>query len=364
MADDRDQKTEEATPRRLEEAREKGQVAFSTEFVAAMLLAAWMLGLGFYGDRLATMVGGQLVGGIAIVGDLGTQELDQVQFAALLKQLGGTVGRSLALFVGPMMLLGAVVGYGQIGFRIAPKALSFDPSRIDPFKGVERLFSARSVVKTALAAAKILVIGGVMISIAWIQIDDIISLGGSELGPVLLGIGHVAGRCVAGAIGAIVALAVLDLLFQRFQHTREMRMSKQEVRDEMRSSEGDPHLKSRIRRVQREMASRRMMSDVPEATVVVTNPTHYAVALRYDDDEREQKSAPRVVAKGIDHVAQRIKSLAAEHGVLCYEDVPLARALHAQCEIGDQVPVELYEAVAGVLAYVYRVQKEPVGGAR
>jgi flagellar biosynthetic protein FlhB len=137
-------------------------------------------------------------------------------------------------------------------------------------------------------------------------------------------------------------------------------MSKQEVRDEMKSTEGDPHLKGRIRRVQRELAARRMMADVPTATVVVTNPTHYAVALRYEDEERSQRSAPRVVAKGVDHLAQRIKELARESGVPLYEDVPLARALHAQCELGDQVPVDLYEAVAGVLAYVYRVQGEVV----
>jgi len=128
----------------------------------------------------------------------------------------------------------------------------------------------------------------------------------------------------------------------------------------MKNSEGDPHLKARVRRVQREMASRRMMADVPKATVVVTNPTHYAVALRYDRDEETGagRGAPVVVAKGVDHVAERIKEIAREAEVLCYEDVPLARALHAQCEIGDEIPVDLFQAVATVLAYVYRVQGE------
>jgi flagellar biosynthetic protein FlhB len=225
------------------------------------------------------------------------------------------------------------------------------------------MLSARSVVRTGLAILKIAAIAGVMATIAWLQLGDITTLGGGELGPVLAGTGYVAARCVAGAIGVVVLLAVLDLLFQRHQHGRDLRMSKQEVRDEMKSTEGDPHLKGRIRRVQRELAARRMMADVPTATVVVTNPTHYAVALRYEDEERSQRSAPRVVAKGVDHLARRIKELAREAGVPLYEDVPLARALHAQCELGDQVPVDLYEAVAGVLAYVYRVQGE-VGARR
>ena len=209
----------------------------------------------------------------------------------------------------PLMLVGVIVGYAQVGFRVTPEAVSFDPSRLDPIKGLGRMFSARSAVKTAQALAKIALIAGVMASIAWMQIGKITLLGGGELGPVLAGIGHVAARCSAGAIGTVLLLAVIDLLFQRFQHGRDLRMTKQEIKDEMKSSEGDPHLRSRIRRVQREMAGRRMMAEVPSATVVVTNPTHYAVALRYDDDERAQKSAPRVVAKGVDFVALRIKEI-------------------------------------------------------
>ena len=358
MADgaERDQKTEEATPRRREEAREKGQVPLSSELVAATMLAGWMLALAFQGERLAGAVGGLLASSLQALGSLGTAELGQSQLVELLTTKGRVVGGALALLFLPLMSVGVLVGYGQIGFRVTPKALAFDPSRLDPFKGFGRMLSARSAVRTGLAVLKILLIGGVMAAIAWLQLGDITTLGGGELGPVLAGIGYVAARCAAGAIGVVLLLAVLDLAFQRFQHGRDLRMSKQEVRDELKSTEGDPHLKGRIRRVQRELASRRMMADVPDATVVVTNPTHYAVALRYEDRERDERSAPRIVAKGVDRVAERIKDVAREAGVPCYEDVPLARALHAQCEIGDQVPVELYEAVAGVLAYVYRVQ--------
>jgi flagellar biosynthetic protein FlhB len=356
MAEERDQKTEEATSRRREEAREKGQVPLSLELVAAMMLAGWMLGLAFYGGELAGRIGTILAGSLENVGRLGTAELGDKQLVGLMTDVGELVGAALLGLLLPLMLLGVVVGYAQVGFRVTPQAVSFDPSRLDPLKGLERMFSSRSVVKTAQALAKIALIAAVMVSIAWLQVGRITLLGGGELGPVLAGIGYVAARCAAGAIGTVLLLAVVDLVYQRFQHGRDLRMTKQEVRDELKSTEGDPHLRGRIRRVQREMASRRMMADVPTATVVVTNPTHYAVALRYDDEERAQKAAPRVVAKGVDFVAQHIKQLAHEAGVICYEDVPLARALHAQCEIGDQVPVDLYEAVAGVLAYVYRVQ--------
>jgi flagellar biosynthetic protein FlhB len=354
-----DQRTEEATPRRREEAREKGQVPLSVELVAAVLLAAWMLGLGLFGQRLATEVGSLTRASLLSVGELGTADLDVGQVAALVGELGQVAGGALVALILPLLLVGICTGYAQIGFRVTPTALAFDPSRIDPFKGFGRLFGRRGLVRTGLALAKITAIAGVMTAIAWTQLEHITDLGGSELGPVLAGIGYIVARCAAGAIGVVLLLAVLDVGFQHFQHSSDLRMTKQEIKEELRSSEGDPHLKSRIRRVQREMATRRMMSDVPRATVVVTNPTHYAVALRYAGEEREKKSAPRVVAKGVDHVALRIKEVAREAGVVCYEDVPLARALHARCEIGDQVPVELYEAVAGVLAYVYRVQGDP-----
>ena len=163
------------------------------------------------------------------------------------------------------------------------------------------------------------------------------------------------------AVLTVVALAVIDLVYQRFQHKQDMRMTRKEVRDEQKNTDGDPQVKARIRRVQREMASRRMMQDVPDATVVITNPEHYAVALQYSEGGG---SAPRVVAKGVDEVAQRIKAVAREHGVFLFENPPLARALHRQAEIGDPIPEGLYQAVANVLAYVFRVQGRAAGAAQ
>ena len=364
MADnvEKDQKTEEATPRRRLEAREQGQVPMSSEFVAAVLLLGWLGAFMVGGGTLGESVGRVVSAGLGRLQSMGTTELTVVEAAGLLASLGREGAAAVGLFILPLFLLGVLVGYGQVGFSITPKAVALDIAKLNPVKGVGRLFSARSVVRTAMAASKITLIGAVIITIAVMQVEDIAQLAGSELGPVLRAIGHVVLKCAAGGILTVLAISLIDFAFQRFQHERDLRMSKQEVKDDMKNTEGDPHLKARIRRVQRELASRRMMQDVPDATVVVTNPTHYAVALKYERDEHGEAigGAPVVVAKGVDHIAQRIKEVAREAGVVCYEDVPLARALHAQCEIGDEIPVDLFQAVASVLAYVYRVQGDKV----
>jgi flagellar biosynthetic protein FlhB len=192
---------------------------------------------------------------------------------------------------------------------------------------------------------------------AWSRRAQIAALTSLEIGPALAGIGTITMHCVAGALVAILALAVIDFVYQRRQLTSDLRMTRHELREELRNTEGDPHIKARIRRVQREVARRRMMAEVPRATVVVTNPTHYAVAITYDRAATaDERRAPRVVAKGVDLIAERIKQIAREAGVVVYEEAPLARALYAQVEIGDEVPVELYQAVASVLAYVYGIQ--------
>jgi flagellar biosynthetic protein FlhB len=341
------------------EAREKGQVPISLELIAALLMIGWTAALALGGGGLARSVGGELGSALQQLGELGRSELSIEAAAALIGDAGLQGARALMPLILPLLAFGALAGYAQVGFQVTPKAIEADLAKLNPVKGWERLFSARTVVRTLLACAKLGFIAGVMALIAWSQ--------GRPHGAALLRRsrarrsleqGHIALRCVSGALAAILLLAVLDTLFQRWQHERDLRMSRQELREEMRNLEGDPHIRARIRRVQRELASRRMMSDVPKATVVVTNPTHFAVALRYEREPVSGKSAgaPRVVAKGVDAVAERIKSAAREAEVPCYEDVALARALHARCEIGDEVPIELYQAVAEVLAYVYRLQ--------
>lgn len=360
MADyeDKEQKTEEATPRRLEEARERGQVALSTELVAGVGLAVGLGALLLAGGRLARAVGTLVAQTLDTVGDVGRTELTAQDAAEILKSaLTSPVG-ALGLFVAPAVVGAILVGYGQVGVRISPRALELDPSKLDPVKGMRRVWSLRAVVRTALAAVKVLAIAGVMGTIAWQHVPQLGRVATSEPGPLLAGLGRVALRCTIGALVVILLIGIFDLLYQRWQHGRDLRMSKQEVKDELKTTEGDPHVKARVRSLQREMATRRMMDDVPRATVVVTNPTHYAVALRYEQDELapHRSSAPRVVAKGVDHLARRIKERARAASVVCWEDVPLARALYAQVEVGHEIPEELYAAVATVLSHVYRLR--------
>ena len=179
------------------------------------------------------------------------------------------------------------------------------------------------------------------------------SVAGTDVQTCLVAIGRLLLRATAAGLLVIIAISLIDLIYQRLQFAKDQRMSKKEIRDEHKNAEGDPHVRARIRQIQREMAMSRMMDDVPDATVVITNPTHYAVALRYVDGT---DAAPTVLAKGLDEVALRIRAIAAENDVLVVEEPPLARALHRACDVGDAVPEDLFEAVAKVLAYVYRAQ--------
>jgi flagellar biosynthetic protein FlhB len=357
---DKQQKTEEATPQRRREAREKGQVALSSEAVSAMSLIAVAGSILIMGGFLAQAVGALVVSSLQGIGSNGLITLESANAAELITDSIKGISAEFFLVILPALAVAALVGYGQAGLQFTPKAVSFDVAKINPTKGLQRLFSARSVVRASMALAKVLVVMATLGIVAWLQAPKVSALAGSELGPALQMIGAILVRCVASALLAILALGLIDLIFQRAQHTKDLRMTREEVKQEMKNTEGDPHLKARVRQIQREVASRRMMADVPDATVVVTNPTHYAIALMYDRDSAEG-SAPKVVAKGVDAVAQRIKEVAADAGVTLFEDRPLARALHARTEIGDEVPADLFEAVAAVLAYVYRVDRRTVG---
>lgn len=356
MADapEKDEKTEEATPKRLEEAREKGQVAFSTELMTASTLVAALIGFTLAGPSLAEAAGRSVAGGLRQVGELGTTELDRESFVGLLTGTMQEVVPAILALVLPVVLVAVLVGFAQVGgFRLAPKALQPNPSKLDPIQGFKRMFGAKGWARTAMAALKLLALGVTVLLVTWDDLVRVARLAGGDLGRVMRAVVVLATRAAVAGVLAVLLLAVFDLWFQRAQFAKDMRMTKKEVKDEHKSSEGDPVVKARIRQVQREVAGRRMMEEVPDATVVVTNPTHFAVALRYDADGPR---APRVVARGVDEVARKIKEVAREAGVLVYEDPPLARALHAGCELGDEVPEELFQAVAGVLAYVYRVQ--------
>ncbi|MEM6674506.1 MAG: flagellar biosynthesis protein FlhB [Planctomycetota bacterium] len=355
MADeDKSSKTEAATPRRLEEARSEGQVAVSTEFIAAVMLAATGGAFLAFGDRVAAASGDLIQGATIRASRFAMDELAIGDISALLDRSFLDVLVPFAILVAPVLAVGLLVGYGQVGFRIAPKAIAPKPQKLDPIAGFKKILGPRGAMRTLLGVLRIGLIGVAVAVVAWLELPGLAAVAGTSAQQSAVAIGHLFVRATAAGILVVVVLAVVDLVYQRLQFARDMRMSKKELRDEHKNTEGDPQVRARIRQIQRELATSRMMDDVPDATVVVTNPTHYAVALRYDDGA---DGAPRVVAKGLDEVALRIRSIASENAVHVVEEPPLARSLHAACNVGDAVPEELFEAVAKVLAYVYRLQQ-------
>jgi flagellar biosynthetic protein FlhB len=357
MLDDKDQRTEEATPRRRNESRQSGKVAYSQEFVAAATGLAGMAALYAGGPRLAEALGTLLEEFLRELPRLSAGDWIPADIVGLMLKCVLSISFALAAVIGPIVLLVAAAAWGQVGFVIAGEAVGFNPNRINPVTNMSKVFSLRGLTKLGMGFAHILVIGSVGTYVLWRGLPSVIALAGSDLGPFMVGLGALAWKLGLDVLGAGLALALIDLFYQRWQHSRDLRMSKDEIKREHKSSEGDPQVKARIRQIQREVASRRMMQDVPRSTVVVTNPTHVAVALAYPRSPSGEPlyAAPKVVAKGLDAVALRIKQVAAEAGVALHEDVRLARTLHRRVEIGEQVPEDLYTAVAEVLNYVYRV---------
>jgi flagellar biosynthetic protein FlhB len=354
---DLQERTERATPRRLQQARERGQVARSRELITmAMLLCgagAWL----FLGADVVERLAGLMRQAF---------HLERAQiFDAMAgpRMLGGAVMAALSV-VAPLLALlvasaiASAVAVGGLSF--SAKAIALQWERLDPVRGMGRVFSARGLAELGKAFAKFALIGA--IAVWWLlgHAGDFLGLGDE---PLQSGIAH-AGRLLVWSVLIIsmgtVAIAAVDVPLQLWQHARQLRMTREDVREELKETEGRPEVRSRIRRLQREVASRRMMQQVPRADVVVTNPTHYAVALRYD---AARMRAPRVVAKGADLLAVAIRRLAEAHAVPVLSAPPLARALYYSTELDREIPAGLYHAVAQVLAYIYQLRQAPPGSA-
>jgi flagellar biosynthetic protein FlhB len=251
------------------------------------------------------------------------------------------------------LIAGAVGNIGQIGFEIHGEPLRPKLAKLNPISGVKRLFSLKALVDLAKSIIKILIIGGIAYGFIKSQMEGFPPLMQQGVGQILLFIAQAAFKILFLVCLALILLAFLDFIYQRWQHEEDLKMTKQEVKDERKQVEGDPKVKGRIRKAQLEMAARRMMEAVPEADVVITNPSHLAVALKF---EASQMHAPTVIAKGAGHIAERIKEVARNHQVPIVEDKPLAQTLFKMVEIGEFIPEELYRAVAEILAYVYRIK--------
>jgi flagellar biosynthetic protein FlhB len=347
-------RTEQPTPRRLDDARRKGQVARSRHVGEVAGFAAALAALTFWGAHLIAVLESEVVAGLARV-ELGPAH---VVSTGEITGLAAGGARALALIAGPPAFAAAIAilaAHGaQTGWLVSFEALQLNASRLNPATGIKQFGLARGGMETL----KALVIVG---AIAWIGrglVTDLVidSPRLARIAPAdaAAAAWHAIRTLLWKATIVLGLVAAADYFFQRRQHIRSLRMTKQEVKDDLRMTEGSPETKGRVRKVMQEMFRRRMMSAVPKATVVITNPTHYAVALEY---RRETMAAPVIVAMGKDHVAQRIKAIAREHGVPAVENVALAQALYRTCDVGDTIPAHLFEAVAEVLAYLIRLKQ-------
>jgi flagellar biosynthetic protein FlhB len=351
MAEDSDlERTEPASPRRLEEARNKGNVPRSRELNTFAVLIAASATLLIMGPQLVDGMARLLQRGLSFdrsalnAQDFLWNSLVQSMLDMLLLFFPFLLVLIVAVLVAPMM-----IG----GFLFSLQALQPDFARLNPLKGISRMFSATSLVELAKAVAKSLLVGGVGLWVILSYMDESLSLASTSLPAGIAHLGSLLGWAFLLITSVMVLIVGIDVPFQLWEYFRKLRMTKEEVRQEMKESEGDPHLKARIRALQREAARRRMMSEVPKADVIVTNPTHYAVALRYDDKEMR---APRVIAKGSYLLAERIRDLGIEHKVPILRTPPLARALYRHAELDQEIPSALFAAVAEVLAYVYQLR--------
>jgi flagellar biosynthesis protein FlhB len=350
MAESAGDRTEAPTPRRRQEARQQGNIARSHDLTSAVLLIGGLILMKWFGPAVILALRDivfQLLSG-ASMSDLGTQRVG-IQFLYCV----GRVGTALAPLFGGAMVICIVVNLAQVGLNFSPQRLAINFAALNPMRGFNKIFNVRQsgpqLLLNLLKVALVALIGwsavagrvGEIIAVQQLSYLQIFALGADLVFAIGIRIGVL-----------LLVLAILDYYYQRYRVEQSLRMSKQEVKDEMRSMEGDPTVKNRRRQIAVQRHLQRLKKEVPKADVVVTNPTHFAVALKYD---QTRMRAPRVVAKGADFMALRIRQLASDAGVPIIERPPLARAIYRMVDVGEEIPEELYAAVAEILAYVYEL---------
>lgn len=350
MADEQQQdRTEQPTPKRREDARKKGDVPRSRELT--------MTGVMLSGATAILLLSGpaaqRIVGGFEDALEIQRNELDDPLF--MVEALATSMRHALT-GIAPLaivLLLAVFLSATSIGgWSFSLKAAALKPERMNPIKGIKRVFSANSLNELIKAMVKFGLIAAIAVTWLWYSVDELLGLGRE---PIHAAIPHAIGIAAISLLVVscgLIVIAIADVPFQLWNYQKKIRMTRQEVRDEFKETEGRPEVKSRIRTLQQQIATRRMMEEVPEADVVITNPTHFAVALKYDEDVM---TAPQVIAKGKGLIAQRIRDIAEEHGVPLFSAPPLARALFRSTNLGQEIPCGLYTAVAQVLAYVFQI---------
>jgi flagellar biosynthetic protein FlhB len=357
LAEDSDlERTEPPSGRRLERAREEGNVPQSRELAAFLVLASATAALWMMGDWFASRTTGILRHGLTFGRAAAFDEAQMRQvFTSLTAEALIMLAPLFLLIIAAALLTPFLLG----GWLFSPKALMPNIGRLNPLSGLGRMFSVSGLGELVKAVLKSLLIGGVVAWVIWRRQGEVLALMTQPLHVGLSSFVHLLFVSAMALLLGMAVIAAIDVPFQLWQYYRKLRMTREELRQENKELEGDPQLKARIRSQQREQARKRMMAAVPKAHVVVTNPTHYAVALQYDS---ATMGAPKVVAKGMNLIAARIRDLAAQHHVPLLEAPPLARALYRHANLGDQIPAALYTAVAEVMAYVYQLNAFAASG--
>lgn len=354
--DSEEEKTESATPHRLEKAREEGQIPRSRELTSVLMLVAGLSILWISGASLARKIGALLADGLkfnhSVVSDTSQMLhlLGNLVIQGMLALIPMMAGLVIVAIAAPMLLGGVV---------ISGKAIKFDPGKLNPIKGIGRLFSGQTAAELLKSVLKAILVG----CVTWLYIrhhwPDMLRLMAESPFSALANALNMIAMCSVLVVLGLSPMVGFDVFWQLYSYFKGLRMTRQDIRDEYKQQEGDPHVKGRIRQQMRAAARRRMMADVPKADVIVTNPTHYSVALQYDE---RKMSAPKVVAKGAGEIALRIRELGKEHRIPVLEAPPLARALYRHSEIGQHIPGTLYAAVAEVLAWVWQLRRWKLEG--
>jgi flagellar biosynthetic protein FlhB len=350
------EKTEQATPKRLEEARRKGQVPRSRELTTMAMLFMAALCMTLMGPSMMEQINGIMRNSLVI------DRARAFDRSAVFDYFGTAISDATLLLT-PFLLVMLVTAFVAPivlgGWSFSTEALAFKTEKLNPLKGMQRIFAVRGLVEMVKSLAKFILIGSIGAGLLWHYLPELMGLGRENVVAGMAHTGSILTKSFIVLSASLLLIAAIDVPFQLWDHAKNLKMTRQEVKDENKNTEGKPEVKSRIRQMQREIAQRRMMEEIPKADVVITNPTHYAVALRYDADNM---AAPVVVAKGVELIASQIRTVAVANKVPLYEAPPLARALYYSTDIGQEVPAGLYLAVAQILAYVFQLKASARGG--
>lgn len=350
--DEGQERTEQGTPKRKEEAREKGQVARSREVSSVAGLAACLIYFYFNATGLLEKISAMMTSTFRSAGRV-TISIDNVQ-TLLIGLLFKVFVLLLPIFI-VVFVIGIIANVAQVGVLFSSTAIQPELSKIDPLKGFKRLFSLNSFVEFIKNILKMLIIGMVSYLVIRNEVNGFLPLAEQTVWEIMLYLGKITFKILLTTCWVLIILAILDYVYQRWEYEKGLRMSRQEIKEEFKNSDGDPAIKARIKRLQREMSRKRMMAAVPKADVIITNPTHLAIAIRYDQDTG---IAPAVVAKGSGFIAERIRNIGRENNIPVVENKPLAQVLYKMVKLNETIPVNLYRSVAEVLAFVYSLKKQ------